>query len=80
MSQCDLEHTESKPVSTALHLSKEDKFKEENSENVTGETTNKVDMESSVEDKELSILMSSEGANVQPSCEDMRFSLMKTSG
>lgn len=76
MSQCGLEHTESNPISAALHLSKEGKFKEENCENVT----NKEDLESSVEDKESSILTSSEGADVQLSSEDVRFSLMKTSG
>lgn len=80
MSQCGLEHTESNPISAALHLSKEGKFKEENCENVTGDTTNKEDLESSVEDKESSILTSSEGADVQPSSEDVHFSLMKTSG
>ncbi|MCI4392707.1 hypothetical protein PGIGA_G00148940 [Pangasianodon gigas] len=80
MSQSDSEPTDSKPVSAALHLSKEPKLEEENSENVTGDTTIKDDMESSAEDKELSILTSNEGENVQPSCDDMNFSLMKTSG
>ncbi|XP_034155230.2 transcription factor TFIIIB component B'' homolog isoform X1 [Pangasianodon hypophthalmus] len=80
MSQSDSEPTESKPVSAALHLSKEPKLEEENSENVTGDATIKDDMESSAEDKELSILTSNEGENVRPSCEDMNFSLMKTSG
>lgn len=62
-----------------LYLSKELKLEEEKSENVTGDTTIKDDMESSIEDKESSVLTSSEGANEQPSCEDM-CSSVKTSG
>lgn len=75
MSQGDLEPTGSKPMPTALRLSKEPTLEEEN---VTGDTIAKDDMKSSAEDKELSILTSSEGANVQPCCEDIN--LMKTPG
>ncbi|MCJ8746931.1 hypothetical protein PDJAM_G00147480 [Pangasius djambal] len=80
MSQSDSEPTESEPVSAALHLLKDPKLEEENSENATGDITIKDDMESSAEDKELTVLTSSEGENAQPSCEDMSFNLMKTSG
>lgn len=80
MSPVDLAPTESKPTSTALNLSREPKLEEKNCKNVTGNTTIKDDVESSAKDKDLSVLISSEGANVEPCCEDMHFSLMKTSG
>lgn len=66
LSQDDLGITESKPISTLLHKPEDFKLEEERSENVTGQTAVKDDMESSAEDKEFSI-----PANVQPCCEDM---------
>lgn len=68
MSQGELESTDSKPISTAVHPSKEPTLEKENSENIPGDTVIKDDMESSAEDKELTISAAK------------NFNLMKTSG
>lgn len=68
------------PSATAVNLHKEPTLQEENCEKVTGDAIFKDDIESSVEDRQLSVLMFSEGINVQPCYEDMRLSLMKASG
>ncbi|XP_060740266.1 uncharacterized protein LOC132855383 [Tachysurus vachellii] len=75
ISKGDLEPTEKNP--SALHLSKEPKLVKENIKNIMEEYTIKDDTDSFAEEKEQS---SSEGAKVQPCCEDMHFNLMKSSG
>ncbi|KAK3539017.1 hypothetical protein QTP86_023621 [Hemibagrus guttatus] len=69
---------ETNPISNALHLSREPRREEENSKNVIEDATIKDSIDSFVEDKKWSVSTSSEGANVQPCCEDMHFNLMSS--
>lgn len=72
--------TETNPISSALHLSREHRLEEEKRKDVMEDTTIKDDIEVFAEDKKWSESTSSEGANVQPCCEDVHFNLMKSSG